>query len=68
MYYSNLVGVSVHTINDVFYPELARWAVNNSKGKTALGIIKCTFLEIDHHAQQREAEILNQYLIQLGSQ
>ena len=67
LFYSNLVSVSIQTINDIFYPKLARWAIANKKGNTALGVIRNTFQGFDPHAQQREAEILNQYLIQLGS-
>ncbi len=67
LFFSSLNSVNVQSMNDIFYPKLARWATSNLNGKTALGVIQSTFRDFDLHAQQREAEILNHYLIQLGS-
>ncbi len=52
-------------INQVFYPALASAVVN--QGMTAIDVIKKYFLPFDHYSQAREAKILNEYLIQLGS-
>lgn len=52
-------------LNQVFYPTVARATINLKI--TALEVIQKHFKPFDLHAQKREAEILNEYLIQLGS-
>lgn len=63
---SNNERAGVIEINQVFYSALASAVVN--QGLTAIDVIKKYFLPFDHYSQTREAKILNEYLIQLGSQ